>query len=150
MTRLVGAGRFERPTPAPKEWAWFPIVPLVTPRFHCFQQDRESAFRSKANLNSVNRSSFGTVLPQFGRCVANREDIRGTTRCTTEHILRPTVPIRAWSAPALCCGCSTRSWSSPNGNSDRQTPFKWSGRSGKAKHRTWVSRPDRSYSAGFR
>jgi len=73
--------------PAPKEWALFPIAPSFTFRFQCFQQDGEPAFRSKANPSRVNRSSFGTVLPQFGRCVANRELTRGSTLCATKHIL---------------------------------------------------------------
>ena len=137
--------------PAPKEWAWFPIAPSFTSRFHCFQQDRESAFRSKANPSSVNRSGFGTVLPQFDRCVANRELTRGSTLCIREHNPRPTTPaFRVWSAPVICCSCSNRNWSSPNGNSDRQTRFRWSGRSGKAKRRIWDSLRGHLYSVDSR
>jgi hypothetical protein len=67
------------------------------------QKDRESGFRSNANPSSVNRSSFGTVLPQLGRCVANRELTRGSTPCITEQILRRTpAAFRVWSVPVIC------------------------------------------------
>ncbi len=118
---MVGAGRFERPTPCAQGMGVVSNSPSFTSRFQCFQPDRESAFRSKANPSSVNRSSFGTVLPQFGRCVANRELTRGSTLCITKHNTRRTSSAsRVWSAPVMCCGCSTRRWSSPNGNSDRR------------------------------
>ena len=146
-----GRGDLNARPPAPEESAWLPMALLLTTCFQCFQPDGEPAFRSKPNPSSVNRSSFGTVLPQFGRCVANRELTRGSTPCITERILRRTRPaVRAWSVPVTCCGCSTRSWSSPNGNSDRQMRFRWSGRSGRTKRRIWGSHRGPLYSVGSR
>jgi hypothetical protein len=56
-------------------------------------------------------------------------------------------PFRVWSAPVICCDSSTHGWSFLNGNSDRQTRSKWSGRSGRAKRRTWGFHRGRLYYA---
>ena len=145
-SKWSGRGDLNARPPAPKELAWLPIALSLITRFQCFQQVGEPAFRSKANPSSVNRSSFGTVLPQLRRCVANRERTRGSTPCITEHILRRTRPaIRAWSVQAICCVFSIRNWLCRSGNSARRTRYRWSGRSGRAKRRTLVSHRGRLY-----
>ena len=146
-----GRGDLNARPPAPKESEWFPTAPSFTSDFQSFQQLGEPAFRSKANPRSVNRSSFGTVLPQFGRCVANREPIRGTTLCITHNNTRRTKPaIRVCGPPAICCGFSTPSWSSPNGNCGRRRRYRWSGRSGTPKRRIWGSHRGPLYFVDFR
>src|SRR4051794_23256427 len=82
---LVGAGRFERPTPCAQ------AIGLVSnnsiallPVFNVPNKMGNLLFAQRLTQTSINRSSFGILLPQLGRCVANRELTRGSTPCITE------------------------------------------------------------------